>query len=95
MFFIPIITGKHSNVCASIVGMNTEQEQVFDAFGNELQGGDSVQLIKPLPVKGTKIILKKGLIVKNIRLTNDPDEIDCSTPEVKKLVLRTEFVKKK
>lgn len=75
--------------------MNEEHEKVVDAFGNELQGGDSVQLIKPLPVKGTKIVLKKGLVVKNIRLTSDPEEIDCSTPGVKNLVLRTEFVKKK
>ena len=66
-----------------------------DAFGNELQNGDAVQLTKPLKVKGTKITLKKGTAVKNIRLTGNPDEIDCSVPQIKKLVLRTEFVKKK
>jgi protein PhnA len=75
--------------------MNEENEKVVDAFGNELQSGDSVQLTKELKVKGTKVVLKKGTVVKNIRLTDDPDEIDCSAPGVKKLVLRTEFVKKK
>jgi uncharacterized Zn ribbon protein len=32
---------------------------VTDAFGNTLASGDSVQLIKELSVKGTKITLKK------------------------------------
>ena len=69
--------------------------EITDAFGNELHSGDTVQLTQPLKVKGTKITLKKGTVVKNIRLTDNPDEIDCSVPEIKKLVLRTEFVKKK
>jgi protein PhnA len=66
-----------------------------DVYGNILENGDSVQLTKELKVKGTKISLKKGTAVKNIRLTDNPEEIDCSAPGVKKLVLRTEFVKKK
>jgi len=69
--------------------------QVKDAFGNILENGDSVQLVKDLKVKGTKIALKKGTVVKNIRLTDDEDEINCSVAEIKGLVLRTEFVKKK
>lgn len=71
------------------------ENEVKDAFGNTLENGDSVQLTKELKVKETKITLKKGTVVKNIRLTDDPDEINCSTPEIKGLVLRTEFVKKK
>jgi len=70
-------------------------EETTDAFGNILTSGDSVQLTKPLKVKGTKITLNKGTIVKGIKLTGNPDEIDCSVPGIKKLVLRTEFVKKK
>ncbi len=69
--------------------------EVKDAFGNILEHGDTVQLTKPLPVKGTKITLKKGTVIKNIKLTGNPAEIDCSAPGVKNLVLRTEFVKKK
>jgi protein PhnA len=69
--------------------------EVTDAFGNELNNGDSVQLTKELKVKGTKETLKKGTVIKSIRLTDDPDEINCSHPQIKGLVLRTEFVKKK
>ncbi len=69
--------------------------EVRDAFGNELETGDTVQLTRELKVKGTKISLKKGTVVKNIRLTDSVNEIDCSTKQIKKLVLRTEFVKKK
>lgn len=68
--------------------------EVKDAFGNTLASGDSVQLTKELSVKWTKVTLKKGTKVKNIRLTDDPEEITANTPEIKGLVLRTEFVKK-
>lgn len=67
---------------------------ITDAFGNTLNTGDSVQLTRELAVKGTKVTLKKGTKVKNIRLTDDPEEITANIPEVKGLVLRTEFVKK-
>ena len=67
---------------------------VVDAFGNSLTSGDTVQLTKELSVKGTKVTLKKGTKVKNIRLTDDIEEITANIPEIKWLVLRTEFVKK-
>ena len=67
---------------------------VVDAFGNVLNSWDTVQLTKELSVKGTKVTLKKGTKVKNIRLTDDKDEISANIPEIKWLVLRTEFVKK-
>lgn len=67
---------------------------VVDAFGNALSSGDTVQLTKELAVKGTKVTLKKGTKVKNIRLTDDAEEISANIPEIKWLVLRTEFVKK-
>lgn len=72
----------------------TESQKVVDAFGNELLSGDTVQLTQELKVKGTKIALKKGTQVKNIRLTDDVEEISANIPEIKGLVLRTEFVKK-
>ncbi len=65
-----------------------------DGNGNLLQDGDSVQLIKDLPVKGSSIVLKRGTVIKGIRLTNDPNEIDCRAEKVKNLVLKTMFVKK-
>ncbi|MFT7557822.1 MAG: protein PhnA [Planctomycetota bacterium] len=72
-----------------------DRMETFDAFGTELHNGDSVQLTKPLKVRGTKVTLNKGTVAKNIRLTDDPEEVECSVPEVKGLVLRTEFVKKR
>jgi hypothetical protein len=62
--------------------------------GAKLADGDSVTLIKDLKVKGTSETLKRGTLVKNIRLTGNPDEIECSAKQVKGLVLKTEFLKK-
>ncbi|MFG1286564.1 alkylphosphonate utilization protein [Xanthobacter versatilis] len=67
---------------------------VKDANGAILKDGDNVTLIKDLKVKGTPVTLKRGTLVKGIRLTDDPEEIDCKVEKVKGLVLRTEFVKK-
>lgn len=68
--------------------------EVRDCNGTLLNEGDTVQLIKDLKVKGTSTTLKRGTVVKNIRLTDDPEEIDCRTDKVKGLVLKTSFVKK-
>lgn len=67
---------------------------VKDSNGARLVDGDSVTLIKDLKVKGTSETLKRGTLVKGIRLTGDPDLIECNTKQVKGLVLRTEFLKK-
>ncbi len=65
-----------------------------DSNGTELKNGDTVTLIKDLPVKGAGVTIKRGTTVKNITLTDNPEEIDCRTREVKGLVLKTCFVKK-
>lgn len=65
-----------------------------DSNGNQLNDCDSVTLIKDLKVKGTSVTLKRGTLVKNIRLTHDTDLIECNAEKVKGLVLRTEFLKK-
>lgn len=65
-----------------------------DSNGNVLQNGDSVLVIKDLKVKGSSVTLKKGTKVKNIRLTDSPDEIEGNVESVRGLVLKTEFVKK-
>jgi protein PhnA len=69
-------------------------EIVRDSNGTELKDGDSVTLIKDLKVKGTSTVLKRGTLVKNIRLTGDPAEVECRAEKIKDLVLRTEFLKK-
>ena len=65
-----------------------------DANGNSLKDGDTVILIKDLKVKGTSTNIKRGTSIKNIRLTNNSEEIDCRFKKIKGLVLKTEFVKK-
>ncbi|MGA0532089.1 alkylphosphonate utilization protein [Hansschlegelia sp. KR7-227] len=72
----------------------SDEEITRDGNGAELKDGDSVTLIKDLKVKGSSETIKRGTLVKNIRLTAKLDEIECSTKQVKGLVLRTEFLKK-
>ncbi|TLG78670.1 alkylphosphonate utilization protein [Methylocystis sp. B8] len=67
---------------------------VKDSNGVELKDGDSVTLIKDLKVKGSSVTLKRGTLIKNIRLTDDEQEIECRAEKIKGLVLRTEFLKK-
>ena len=68
---------------------------IKDANGTVLNDGDAVVLIKDLKVKGSGgVTLKRGALVKNIRLTGDPEEIEANVEKVRGLVLRTEFVKK-
>ncbi|MDO6416610.1 alkylphosphonate utilization protein [Sphingomonas sp. BIUV-7] len=68
---------------------------VRDAVGNVLAVGDQVTLIKDLTVKGAGQTLKRGTLIKSIRLTGDAQEIDCRYEGIKGLVLRAEFVKKR
>ena len=69
--------------------------EVRDAVGNILADGDQVTLIKDLDVKGAGQTLKRGTLIKSIRLTGDAQEIDCRFDGIKGLVLRAEFVKKR
>lgn len=69
-------------------------EDVKDSNGNILSDGDSVTVIKDLKVKGTSATIKRGTTIKNIRLTGDPEEIECNAEKVKGLVLKTCFLKK-
>lgn len=69
--------------------------EVRDAVGNLLSDGDQVTLIKDLEVKGAGQTLKRGTLIKSIRLTGDPQEIDCRYDGIKGLVLRAEFVRKR
>lgn len=73
----------------------TEASEVRDASGNLLADGDSVVLIKDLKVKGAGQTLKQGTVIRSIRLTDNPEEIDCRHDAIKGLVLRTEFVRKR
>ncbi|MBA4090245.1 MAG: PhnA protein [Sphingobium sp.] len=74
---------------------STAQVDVRDAVGNLLADGDQVTLIKDLEVKGAGQTLKRGTLIKSIRLTGDDQEIDCKFDGIKGLVLRAEFVRKR
>jgi protein PhnA len=67
--------------------------EVKDSNGTLLNDGDFVTVIKDLKVRGSSDVIKRGTMVKNIRLTDDPAEIDCKVNKTA-IVLRTEFVKK-
>ena len=74
----------------------TIQDQfiVKDANGNILQDGDSVVVIKNLPVKGSSQNIKAGTKVKNIRLVDSDHNIDCKIDGFGAMALKSEFVKK-
>ena len=68
---------------------------VRDSLGNVLADGDQVVLIKDLDVKGANVTLRRGTVIRSIRLTGDAQEIDCRHDGIKGLVLRAEFVRKR
>ena len=67
--------------------------EVKDSNGTTLNEGDSVQIIKDLKVQGSSSVLKRGTMVKNIRLTDDDTHIEGRVEKVM-MVLKTEFLKK-
>ncbi len=71
-----------------------ERRVVRDAFGTELQDGDSVTVIKDLKVKGSSSVVKVGTKVKNIRLVDGDHDIDCKIDGIGAMGLKSEFVKK-
>jgi protein PhnA len=70
--------------------------EVIDSNGNVLANGDTVVIIKDLPVKGYSKAVKTGTKVKNIRLTDGSDghNIDCKVEGFGALGLKSEFVRK-
>ena len=73
---------------------------IRDSVGNLLADGDQVTLIKDLTVKGAGQTLKRGTLIRSIRLPDpsegrDAQEIDCKFDGIKGLVLRAEFVRKR
>jgi len=64
-----------------------------DSNGAVLSEGDAVTVIKDLPVKGSSMVIKRGTKVKSIRLTENPEEVDCKI-DGSGIVLKTCFLKK-
>ena len=64
-----------------------------DSNGAELLDGDSVTVNKDLKEKGSSMVIKRGTKVKSIRLTDNPEEVDCKI-DGSSIVLKTCFLKK-
>ncbi len=64
-----------------------------DSVGNLLNDGDTIVLSKTLKIKGMSKTLKRGDKIKNIRLINDPNNIECRVGK-SQIVLKTCFIKK-
>lgn len=73
---------------------NEDELIVKDSNGNVLQDGDSVIVIKDLPVRGSSQPIKIGTKVKNIRLTDGDHNIDCKIEGFGAIGLKSEFVRK-
>ena len=72
----------------------SNDDKILDINGNELQNGDSVIVMKDLPVKGAPKPVKAGTKVKNIRLVDGDHDIDCRIDGIGAMGLKSEFVKK-
>ncbi|MFH1534184.1 MAG: alkylphosphonate utilization protein [Nitrospirota bacterium] len=77
--------GKH--------GMEGPALVVKDSSGNVLSDGDDVVLIKDLTLRGSSKTFKRGTKASGIKLTDNPEEVDCKL-EGTAIVLRVEFLKK-
>ncbi len=64
-----------------------------DSNGSILEAGDTVTIIKDLEVKGAGFTAKRGTAVRNISLTNNPEQIEGRVNGTK-IVLLTKFLKK-
>lgn len=78
--------GEAESVSAGVVSTK-------DSNGTVLKDGDDVALIKDLTLRGSSRTLKRGTKATNIKLTDNPEEIDCFI-EGTAIVLRAEFLKK-
>jgi protein PhnA len=67
---------------------------IKDSNGTVLQNGDSVILIKNLPVKGAPKPIKAGTKVNNIKLVDSDHNIDCRIEGFGAMAIKSEFVRK-
>ena len=69
---------------------------IKDSVGNVLTDGDTVTVIKDLPVKGSPKPIKRGTKVRNIRLVDGvgDHDIDCKVDGFGPMQLKSSVVKK-
>ncbi len=74
-------------------GDDNTAETTKDSNGASLNAGDTVTLIKDLVVKGANFTAKRGTVVKNISLTDNPKHIEGKVNGTR-IVLVSAFLKK-
>ena len=77
-----------------VVEETVDNSIVKDSNGNELKEGDTVIIIKDLPVKGSSKSVKAGTKVKNIKLVDGDHNISAKVDEFGAMGLKSEFVRK-
>jgi protein PhnA len=80
------VTGEGETVDSSLIHK--------DSNGVTLAAGDTVVLIKDLPVKGTSMIAKRGTAVRKIGLSPDNAEHIVGRVNGQSIVILTQFTKK-
>jgi protein PhnA len=70
-----------------VLNSGEEIMDIRDSNGNVLSVGDSVQIIKDLKVKGAADTLKRGTIIKNIRLGSGEEAVEGNSDKIKGLRL--------
>lgn len=96
LWVCPQCAHEWSQFVAEVPVEAASDNAIRDAFGNILQDGDSVTVIKELKIKGTSSVVKVGTKVKNIRLSDagDGHDISCKIDGIGAMNLKSEFVKK-
>ncbi len=84
---------EDEKVWAEDTGESEATEPTFDSNGAKLEAGDTVTIIKDLEVKGAGFTAKRGTAVRNIALTNNPEQIEGRVNGTR-IVLLTKFLKK-
>ncbi|MBM7036989.1 PhnA domain-containing protein [Vibrio ulleungensis] len=77
------------------LGMDADNRKHADCHGAPLAKGDTVTIIKDLPVKGSSMVVKQGTMVRNIGLAQDDPELFSGKVEGQQMWLRCEFCRKK
>ncbi len=72
----------------------SDEPIVKDSNGTVLADGDSVLVIKDLKVKGAGQVLKRGTVIRNIRLRDAEESVEGNSDKIKGLRLRPEYLKK-
>jgi len=87
---------EEDNLAWAKRGLETASDEgltPFDSNGAALFEGDSVTLIKDLPVKGANFTAKRGTLVKNIHIGNDPTHVEGKVNKTS-IMLKTCFLKR-